>query len=146
MKKLLLGMALLVAATLTSYARIGETRAEISARYGAGEQIRDRLPETTQFEYHKNGFTMQIVFQNGQSIWEFFKREDTDITDADMEGLRALLAAGRWTWDESGNCWISQDGRLKARREPGHPDFFSTQDIQAVKAIEDRHKADLTGL
>ena len=97
-------------------------------------------------EYHKSGFTIQIVFHNDRSIWEFFKRDDTLITDSDIDGILEKFAVGHWTWDERDRGWISQDRRLQARREPGHPDFLSARDMQAVKAIEERHKANLSDL
>jgi len=138
--------AMALASTLTAHARIGETRAQIDARYGNGKQIRDRLPETVQLEYHSGGFTIDVVFFNDRSVWELFKREDTLITDGDIDRVLNVLAVGRWRWDEKMCCWISPDGTMSASRQPGHPDFLSTKDIEKVKEIEERHKANLDGL
>jgi hypothetical protein len=146
MKTLLIGIAVVSISILHAQARIGETRAQIAARYGNGKAIRERLPETVQMEYHKNGFTIQIVFFNDRSIWELFKRDDTQITDGDIDGLLEIFAAGHWTWDERSRAWISPDRKLQADRQPGHPDFLSVRDMQTVTAIEERHKANLNGL
>jgi hypothetical protein len=71
------------------------------------------------------------VFKNGRSVWELFKREDKDVTEDDI--VKILTAAGGgFIWDDEAKCFFRDGKRLQAQREPGHPDFFSIKDKDAI--------------
>ncbi len=110
---------------------LGMTPAEVARLYGQGTPYRPR-DGMEQREYGKNGYTIQVVFKNGHAVWEFFKREDIDITDANIQNILTAVGGGGFTWDAQAKCFIHAGKMLKAGREPGHSDFLFIKDEAAL--------------
>ena len=131
-----LAIALVLALIATSaHARIGETREEITLRYGEGKKDdAPRIPGTERFNYSKNGFDIEVMFAAGKSVMEVFHRKDKEITDDDIKGLLKVTAASQsWTFNKKNNQWMRRDRKVRAFRQPGHSDYFFIQDTAAVK-------------
>lgn len=115
---------------VSQFGCLGKTADEVAQRYGPGAVHQPRAG-MEQREYGKNGYTIQVVFKNGRSVWELFKREDKDVTEDDI--VKILTAAGGgFIWDDEAKCFFRDGKRLQAQREPGHPDFFSIKDKDAI--------------
>jgi hypothetical protein len=137
-------------AVATANARIGETTQEITTRYGEGRKSGDRLksPGAETWKYSKSGFSIEVIFVNGKSVWEMFERKDKTITDDDIKDLLKVnsLPGASWRFDKKENRW-ERGGKPKlvAFREPGHGDFFSIKDLEAASAAEKLGKPDKSG-
>jgi hypothetical protein len=152
MKTLFGTITALILCCTTAFARVGETRAEIAARYGDGSKSGDRLKAdgVETWKYSKSGFDIEVVFAGNKSIWEIVHRQDKEITNEDIEALLKLYdtsAATNWRYDKRDSRW-ERGGKPKlvAYRWPGHPDFFCIKDIEACENLEKGKKADASGL
>jgi len=115
---------------VSQFVCLGKTSAEVAQRYGPSTLMKPR-DGMEQREYGKNGYTIQVVFKDGRSVWEFFKREDKNLTDDDI--VKILTAAGGgFLWDDATKGFFKDGKRLQAQREPGHPDFFFIKDNDAI--------------
>ncbi|QIF05376.1 hypothetical protein [Roseimicrobium sp. ORNL1] len=152
MKTLFGTLAALVLLCSPTLARVGETRAEVGARYGDGKKSNDRLKAdgVETWKYNKNGFDIEVVFAGDKSVWEIIHRQDKKITDEDIESLLKLYdtsAATNWRFDKKDNRWErASKPKLIAYRWPKHPDFFCIKDIEACEKLEKGKKADASGL
>jgi hypothetical protein len=150
MKRPLIATALALFATLTANARIGETQQEIATRYGEGRKSGDRLkaPGAETWKYSAGGFSIEVVYVNGKSVWELFERKDKVITDDDIKDLLKVNGAPgtNWRFDRRENRW-ERGGKPKlvAYREHGHPDFFSIRNPEAEAAAGKHIKLDKSG-
>jgi hypothetical protein len=135
---LLLKIVVLTACTTHATAHLGESPTEIGRRLGKGKAYRSR-GGWEQREYPKNGMTTYVVFGNNKSIWELTKRNDSLITDSDILSLLKDASAGgpQMVWHADQKCYLTDDGKIKAERQPRHDDFFSIMDLGAIKALED---------
>ena len=115
---------------VSQFVCLGKTANEVAQRYGPGAVSKPR-EGMEQREYGKNGYTIQVVFQKGRSVWEHFKREDKDVTEDDIQKI-LTAAGGGFIWDEQAKCFFRDGKRLQAQLEPGHPDFFSIKDNGAI--------------
>lgn len=115
---------------VSEFVCLGKTADEVAQRYGPGAAHQPR-EGMEQREYGKNGYTIQVVFKNGRSVWELFKREDRDVTNDDIVNI-LTAAGGGFLWDEEAKCFFRDGKRLQAQRELGHPDFFSIKDRDAI--------------
>ncbi len=115
---------------VSQFVCLGKTANEVAQRYGPATAAKPR-EGMEQREYGKNGYTIHVVFKNGRSVWELFKREDKDVTEEDI--VKILTAAGGgFLWDDQAKCFFRDGKRFQAQREPGHPDFFSIKDNDAI--------------
>ena len=146
MKQTLAAILTIAVLVPCAQARIGETAAEIATRYGEGKKSRDRLAGAETFKYQKNGFTIEVIFSNGKSIWEIFHRDDKDISDDEIKEILKLNADNHgWREDKKAKRWIRGDKKLEGFREPGHSDYFFLRDIKAVAAVEGARKGGING-
>lgn len=150
MKQPFIAAILALFTSLTAHARIGETQQEIATRYGEGQKSNSRLksPGAETWKYSKGGFSIEVIYVNGKSIWELFERKDKVITDDDIKDLIKVnaLSGASWRYDKKEQRW-ERGGtpKLVAYREPGHPDFFSIKDVEAFKAAEKQRSTDKAG-
>lgn len=115
---------------VSQFGCLGKTANEVAQRYGPGTVLKPR-EGMEQREYGKNGYTIQVVFKNERSVWELYKREDKDVTEEDI--VKILTAAGGgFLWDDQAKCFFRDGKRFQAQLEPGHPDFFSIKDNDAI--------------
>ena len=127
-------------------ARIGETPAEIAARYGEGKKIRDRLPGAETFQYKKNTYTIEVIIYKDKSIWEIFHRDDKDITDDDIKEILKLNADSHgWRQDKKTKRWIRGDKKLEGGRQQGHPEYLDIWDVEALAAARGAKKGSVEG-
>lgn len=127
-------------------ARLGETQAEIQIRYGNGKLIFQRIPETEQYTYSKNGFEICVIFSNGKSIWELFKRGGKSITDEDIEALiKSVSPEGNWTYSRKDKLWHKNARKILAYRDPRHDEWLWVRDEAQVAPLEKKKKTDVTG-
>lgn len=90
MKQALLSSLLALTVVGSAVARLGETEKEIEARFGevkpSGLQ---RQPGAQTFKYFMNGFEIQVVFDQGKSIWEIFHKKDGSgaFAESDIKNL-----------------------------------------------------------
>lgn len=169
MKQALLSSLLALTVVGSAVARLGETEKEIEARFGevkpSGLQ---RQPGAQTFKYFMNGFEIQVVFDQGKSIWEIFHKKDGSGAFAESD-IKNLLDGYKepkepknpkapnklneptepkrtWRFDRRENRWESP-GKPKyiAYRMEGHDDFFCIKDLTACEAL-DRAAAGSKGL
>ncbi|MBN8422174.1 MAG: hypothetical protein J0L73_24885 [Verrucomicrobia bacterium] len=142
MKPLAATLALLLALTATSHARVGETLAELKARYGEGKSISPRMAGTEQYEWQKDGYTIQASLRGSVTVLEFFHRNDTVMTDDDIKALLKVYRKDvRFTWSTRDNCFKSSDKKLMAGRQEGHDDWIYVRDIAATESLSGKGKA-----
>ena len=118
MKKLLCP-AIVFAFVITASARIGETEAQILARYGPS--IGD-IPTQTFGKvrgFMQVGHVVGVAFVNGVSEMEMFsKNNQSEITPAEIEKLLKSNGVGEWKAEETGKPnwkrWRREDGALVA--------------------------------
>lgn len=136
------GLLFLITASIE--ARVGETKAEIEARYGKGglSDIQ-RQPGATTYKYFKNGFQIEVVIHEGKSMWEIIEKiadrytSDQDIQDV-LEGYRK--AGESWKFDKAKKVWEKSGvPRLVAYRWPGHEGYLCIKDAKAVEALDKKN-------
>jgi hypothetical protein len=151
MKACFVAPLLILLSTVIVYGRVAETKVEIFARYGDGIKAGDRLKSTgaETWKYSKAGFIIEVIYINGVSVWEVFKREDRVINDDDIKALLKLYdtPATNWRHDRKEKRW-ERGGKPKlvAYRWPGHPDYFCIKDVEACDAAEKSQKVEDSGL
>jgi hypothetical protein len=115
-----LALAILVAAAAAASARVGETKAEIEARYGVSQVEGPKVAPAQQcLVYRKNGFVIGVQFLDGVSACEHVVRPDpTDDRGAVLsaEEVAAFLDAnkGGSTWPATVGRRVRADGKLVA--------------------------------
>ena len=141
MRHYLATIALFLTLSATSHARIGETLAELKTRYGEGRSISPRIAQTEQYEWQKDGYTIQASIRNNVCILEFFHRNDTLMTDEDIKALLKIYRKDvRFTWSIRDNCFKSSDKKMMAGREQGHDDWIYVRDIAATESLSGQGK------
>lgn len=125
-----------------AHARLGETEQQIIARYGQGQPSDiQRQPGAQTLKFTKNNFQIEVVIDQGKSIWEIIKRLDTggEIPELDVKNILDGYKEQKrnWRFDRRDNRWESP-GKPKyiAYRWPGHEDFLSVKDIAACEALD----------
>lgn len=131
------------------YARVGETREEIKARYGDGKRSEmQRLDGAETIKYSFKNFQIEVVFYDDKSVWEIVHRQDKLI---DKDDVRLLLKANSmkdstWRFNRLGNRWErSGTPMIIGYFWPGHEDYFSVEDVKACEAIQNLGVDDLKG-
>jgi hypothetical protein len=119
-------------ATTDTLARIGETQAEVEARYGQPD---------SQGIYHKGDFKITIDFHNGVVWGMYFEKPDqSEIRKDELSALMSANGAGlTWNLLSEGpptKAWKRADGRVIAmyqihKRRLG---FITPELAEAVKA------------
>jgi hypothetical protein len=144
MKTLIIAVLLVAASSLQ--ARVGETRTQITARYGKGElSDYQRLSGAETMKYHHGNFQIEVVFADDKSIWEIIKREDHLI---DKDDIKLLLEANKdpgttWTFKRRDGQWQrSGEPKLVAYLWPQHEDFFCIKNPDACDAVGTADKTD----
>ena len=119
MKNLLCAVVLLAAVITTASARIGETEAQISARYGAS--VGDIPTETfgKVRGFMQSGYLVGVAFVNGVSDMEMFSKTDqSEMTAGEIENFLKANGAGEWKAEETGKPdwkrWRREDDALVA--------------------------------
>ena len=138
MKKTLLSAVILVAtlSALPVHARIGETMEQLVQRYGEGQKVNNtRMPVGEQFEFTKKPFGVQAVMLDGKCVKEVLHRvEGPIISDVEIKELLKANGEGHtWAYIRKDEVWMRSDHKVRAFRQPGHPDFFFIEDVAAVK-------------
>jgi len=128
--------AIVALTSLNAHARIGETLAQISERYGTGEtQNCDRLPGGEKHYFVKKPFGIEVILLEGKTVMEVIHRvEGPAISEAEVKEL--LKANGDnhgWAFDKRDKEWMRSDRKLRAYFLPGHPDFLFIEDVAATK-------------
>lgn len=142
MRHLIATLGLFLSLTAISHARVGETLAELKTRYGEGKSISPRIAGTEQYEWQKDGYTIQASLRGGVTILEFFHRNDTLMTDDDIKSLLKVYRKDvRFMWSSRDNCFKSSDKKLMAGREEGHDDWIYVRDIAATESHSGKGKA-----
>src|ERR1700730_9103406 len=103
----------------TAAARIGETEAQISARYGKsiGEIPTEAFGKVRGFM--QPGYLVGVAFVNGVSDMEMFSKNDqAEMTATEIDNLLKTNGAGAWKAEETGKPnwkrWRREDGALVA--------------------------------
>jgi hypothetical protein len=120
--KTILTTALLAGLMMTSQtsARVGETLAQINARFGEPKFTSEaRPPATLANVYHKAGLMIIIHFRNDISELEVYgKMDKSALTDAEQDALREANSGGKkWTKVAQISLspeWKTEDGALRA--------------------------------
>lgn len=101
MKQALITSFAALMAFSSAIGRLGETKQEIITRYGQG-QVSDiqRLTGAQTDKYFKNGFQIEIVMDQGKSIWEIIQRQDGggEIPDKDVKNILDGYKESKRTW------------------------------------------------
>jgi hypothetical protein len=123
MKRLLLTLLLIITLTGPTWARLGETEAQLTARYGAktgsGRASMPAAPDMLNFK--KSGFEITVYLLNGVSAEEVITKSSADaIIDDEIETLLKVNGNGHdwvevpgmkaWKRDDDGaRAWIGDD-------------------------------------
>src|SRR5947209_243128 len=86
---------LLLLASTPAFARLGESPAEIAARYGPGQEEPPRFANSTEMKYSKNGFQIFVHFIEGKSVMEQFKRTSGKMSDQEIAAFLKTFSSGR---------------------------------------------------
>jgi len=89
---------LLIAGAGIAHARIGETEAQIKARFGDAVQTYSNDAGVWPKEYRFNDFLILVSYVKGRSYSEMYKHVDgASLTDAETEALlKANSSGGKW--------------------------------------------------
>lgn len=144
MKTVLLSLATVCFLISPAQARLGETLQEIIQRFGPGElSDMQRQPGAKTYKYHKDDFQIEVVIDQGKSIWEIYTRKNGNggqFTDADIKNILAGYKDQKRNWHEdrdTANRWTaSGKPKYEAYRWPGHEDYFCVKDIAACAALD----------
>jgi hypothetical protein len=119
MKNLLCAAVVFAAVITSASARIGETEAQISARYG--QSVGDIPTETfgKVRGFMQPGYLVGVAFVNGISDMEMFSKTDqSEMTASEIEDFLKANGAGAWKAEETGKPswkrWRREDGALIA--------------------------------
>ena len=126
--------AMIMVAATPARGRIGETLAELTARYGQGKKNHGkiRLPGHDQYYFEKDGIGVNCVMSEDKCLMEVFHRLGSVITDEDIQGILKTEADGRaWNLVEPGN-WKRDDHALTASRQKHHADIFFIESSTAT--------------
>jgi hypothetical protein len=115
-------LATLLLLPALAHAAIGDDLAALRAAYGSAKQVGGQML------FRHDGYSIAVYFDGLHSAMEIFVRDGSipakpDISQADIDAILALEGAGRpWhsVQTHSGEpTWISADGKLIARFNPG---------------------------
>jgi hypothetical protein len=119
MKSPLCAAAVFAAVITTGSARIGETEAQIAARYGQsiGDIPTEAFGKVRGFM--QPGYVVGVAFVNGVSEMEMFSKNDqSEMSANEIENLLETNGAGEWKVEQTGKPkwkrWRRQDGALVA--------------------------------
>lgn len=151
MRKFAVFFLLVTCSVTTVSARIGESKEEITKRYGSGVKTGDRLrsPGVETMKYNKGGMTIEVIFLQQRSIWEIYKRDDKNITNDDIKLLLDIYDTPRnnWRFDKQDSRWVrTGKPRLIGYKWPSHEDYFCIKNEEACEMAEKAGKIDPTGL
>lgn len=143
MKSAFLTLVLTLLALAPAQARLGETVQEIIQRFGTG-QLSDiqRQPGAKTYKYFKDDFQIEVVIDQGKSIWEIYQRKNAagEFPEADIKNILAGYKEQKRNWHvdrDAANRWeASGKPKYEAYRWPGHEDFFCVKDIAACAALD----------
>jgi hypothetical protein len=126
MKYLLLASALILVTTVC-HARIGETQAQVEARYGKHmKEVKPLTPASAAYLYRKGELAYFVGFVDGKAAYELVEsvEEDGDIGEGKLEAddidaaLKANAPDGGWKEilgaPDGNRRWTSVDGKLTA--------------------------------
>lgn len=136
--KIILCMTLILSGGLVgqsvALANLGETFAQINARYG---QPLKRLPDSmihdraiNIYRYEFNGRRIFIEFMDGKSVSETVRAPQTAPNFSDKTCLAmAVLISGKTNWtelsrNEEGAVWVASDTTATLQRNSNTPDYF----------------------
>jgi hypothetical protein len=134
MKTLLIATAASLALSATGFARIGEERDQIEARYGKAGKDLGSHGEVHEVGYVSNGFMILVDYVNGVSQREGFTKPDTTLlTEQNIKDILAMSAAEGTTWVEAAasngdRSWDRSDNKVKAIL-PAMGKFLFVQDV-----------------
>jgi hypothetical protein len=114
-------IAVLISLLATSaHARVGETVAQIEARYGRPQRVLHEHGSFRQLGYGYRGFMVAVGYVDGMCKSEGFSRPGVSrLSDADVQQLLALSLAPGTTWkrvrDQGGDSlWMRSGGNVFA--------------------------------
>lgn len=143
MKSALLTLALTLLTLAPAQARLGETEQEIIQRFGTGElSDMQRQPGAKTYKYRKDDIQIEVVFDQGKSIWEIYQRKNISgqFPEADIKNILAGYKEQKRNWHvdrDAQNRWeASGKPKYEAYLWPGHEDFFCVKDIAACAALD----------
>lgn len=112
-------LALLFALTVrTAHARVGETEAELAARYGQPDHSMTKTGAGLTIRHYQHaGFRIMVYDMGGRSVSEFFAPEGSSnlsITEA-AAIMKANAGARQWqALDATETNWRTTDGQIHA--------------------------------
>jgi hypothetical protein len=134
---ILLTAFLLFTTATSALARLGETEAEIEARYGNGHPGGPRFPNTTQMKYRKDGYEIVVHYLDGKSVMEQFKQTSKEMTDKEIaEFIKTFSAGVSWTYSPREKTWYHDKRKISAHREIGHSDWLWIENRDVMKQFE----------
>src|SRR5437762_13731287 len=93
------GIAIMVLIAASAFGRIGETEAEIEARYGKSMGVMSKANEPIQRGYLHAGLRIGVTFIDGKSVSEWFAKDDkSTLTDHEKELLLEANSNGLKWW------------------------------------------------
>jgi hypothetical protein len=95
-----------------AFARLGETEALCTSRYGQKVASTDAGIARV-VEYIKGDFVIVITFSSGKSVCETYKKRTQNLSDAEINEILAKNGGANWTHDGNGSNnmrWSAPDG------------------------------------
>jgi len=116
-------------ASASAFCGLGESPDQVEARYGPGEMIKPRFPNTSHLKYNVRGAAVFVDFMSGKSIREYHKRGK--MPDREIAAFLKDFSSGQpWAYSDPDRAWSFND--LIAHREKGHDDWLWIETREAL--------------
>ncbi len=137
----ILTVAALLLPLASAHARLGETTAELEARYGPGK-VDDKpsvmvtlLPGAQAIRFERPSGKVNVVIFQGKSVSERATLDNEATRKADTETLlKAYAGDSHWTYREKEKRWHRNDGKAVAYFY--NANWFVVMDTDYAKACE----------
>ena len=131
-------LLILIGATATALAGIGESEKEIEARYGKPDKLFGQHGNLNEVGYVSGGFMIMVAFINGTSQREGFASPDiSPLSKDNIDHILSMAGGPGLTWKElpskaGTRYWNRSDWKAIAVFPPGDK-FFFIQDPSFVQ-------------
>ena len=137
--------------TCSAHARLGETVAQVEARYGKPDlpkknaSASNREPtENPLRHYLHDGIIIEVRFLNGISVEETYRqtvrddRNDVHLSKKDIETILNANSNGRLWTDEKNGHWTCENGYTAVKTDTGLLHVKDPAKIQAAKEAKEK--------
>ena len=150
MKKTCWTFVLSLLALAQLHARLGESKEEITRRYGEAKPIASSFAQCERFQYTSGGLDVMVYFHDGKSVHERIRLEDRKLTDLEIEDLLRKTNSEGQHWivriyndKKKTKYWVCDDKKAEAHREGAQSKWIVIQDTETLKSLGIENKREL---